>query len=228
MVADGLDHPWDVAQASDGTLLVDERPGGFTAVLPDGTVQAVQADFGDLLVAGETGLMGLAVDPGFASNRRFYTCQGVTGGGHDVDRHRLDPRPTTGAAPPRRDAGRRPPGQRSSGRHGGCRLLFARDGSLLVGTGDAAKGTQPAGPGSLGGKTLRLDRTGALADNPFRPAKAPSSTPRPPQRAGPGRRAGHAGVAVEQGTYRDDEVNLLARRGLRLQPGPRATTSASR
>ena len=37
VVADGLDHPWDVAQAPDGTLLVDERAGGFTAVLPDGT-----------------------------------------------------------------------------------------------------------------------------------------------------------------------------------------------
>ena len=39
VVADGLDHPWDVAQAPDGTLLFDERAGGFTAVLPDGTVQ---------------------------------------------------------------------------------------------------------------------------------------------------------------------------------------------
>ena len=37
VVPDGLDHPWDVAQAPDGTLLVDERGGGFTAVLPDGT-----------------------------------------------------------------------------------------------------------------------------------------------------------------------------------------------
>src|SRR4051794_20933002 len=48
VVADGFDHPWDVAQAPDGTLLLDERPGGFTAVLPDGTVQPVQADLDDL------------------------------------------------------------------------------------------------------------------------------------------------------------------------------------
>jgi len=34
---DGLDHPWDAAQAPDGTLLLDERGGGLTAVLPDGT-----------------------------------------------------------------------------------------------------------------------------------------------------------------------------------------------
>src|SRR5215218_7650732 len=76
VVADGLDHPWDVAQAADGTLLVDERGGGLTAVLPDGTVQEVAADFGDLFARGETGLMGLVLDPAFADNRRFYTCQG--------------------------------------------------------------------------------------------------------------------------------------------------------
>ena len=57
VVADGLDHPWDVAQAPDGTLLFDERAGGFTAVRPDGTVQDVQADMDDLFARGETGLM---------------------------------------------------------------------------------------------------------------------------------------------------------------------------
>ena len=76
-VADGLDHAWDVVQAPDGTLLVDERSGGFTAVLPDGSVREVDADFGDLFATGETGLMGLALDPAFADNRRFYSCQGV-------------------------------------------------------------------------------------------------------------------------------------------------------
>ena len=36
-------------------------------------------------VSGETGLMGLEVDPDFANNRRVYTCGGFTGGGgHDV------------------------------------------------------------------------------------------------------------------------------------------------
>src|SRR3954469_17725257 len=77
VVADGLDHPWDVARAPDGTLLFDERAGGLTAVLPDGSLQGVDADFGDLFAQGETGLMGLVLDPDFADGRRFYTCQGV-------------------------------------------------------------------------------------------------------------------------------------------------------
>src|SRR3954463_4721653 len=76
VLADGLDHPWDVAQAPAGTLLLDERSGGPPpsgggaaappAVGPDGTVQEVAADFGDLFALGETGLMGLVLDPSFA------------------------------------------------------------------------------------------------------------------------------------------------------------------
>src|SRR3954453_2371325 len=67
VVLDGLDHPWDVAQAPDGTLLVDERSGGLRAVRPDGDVREVRSDFGDLFARGETGLMGLTLDPGFAT-----------------------------------------------------------------------------------------------------------------------------------------------------------------
>src|SRR5689334_15320647 len=72
VVLDGLDHPWDVAQAPDGTLLLDERAGGLTAVRPDGTVVDVAADLDDLYAQGETGMEGLVLDPAFDTNRRFY------------------------------------------------------------------------------------------------------------------------------------------------------------
>src|SRR3954452_517548 len=73
---DGLGHPWDVAQAPDGTLLVDERSGGLRAVRPDGDVREVRSDFGDLFARGAPGLMGLTLEPGSADSRRFSTCQG--------------------------------------------------------------------------------------------------------------------------------------------------------
>ena len=64
--------------------------------------------------------------------------------------------------------------QATSGRHGGCRLLIGRNGSLLVGTGDAAVSTNPRNLQSLNGKVLRLNRlTGAPW--PGNPYAAPSN-----------------------------------------------------
>src|SRR3954462_15488038 len=216
VVADGLDHPWDVARAPDGTLLLDERTGGFIAVRPDGTVRPVEADFGDLYARGETGLMGLVLTPDFATSRRILTCQGVQerGGaevqviGWTVDEEwtaatRVED-PLLGGIPV----------NRSIGRHGGCRLRFDPSGALPVGTGDNAVGTNAEALGTLAGKVLRIDpATGGPADgNPF--AGDPDPITRLVYSYG---HRNVQGIAVqpgtgavytaEQGTTRDDEVN---------------------
>ena len=207
VVADGLDHAWDVVQASDGTLLVDERSGGFTAVLPDGTVRQVQADFADLYAQGETGLMGLALDPAFEENRRLYSCQGVVWDGRTALPTSIaviawtvsdDWSTATRVADPL--VGGLPAHERS-GRHAGCRLRFAPDGVLLVGTGDSARGDVPQDPRSLGGKVLRVD-----------PASGEREVWTLGHRnvQGLAVRPGSGQVfAVEHGPDRDDEVNLL-------------------
>ena len=199
-VVDGLDHVWDVVQAPDGTLLVDERVGGFTAVLPDGTVRTVEADFDDLFARGETGLMGLALDPGFTQNRLLYSCQGVRDGSIAVVGWTIsaDWGTATRVADPL--VGGLPLNERS-GRHGGCRLRFAPDGVLLVGTGDTAGGTVAQDPQSLGGKVLRVD-----------PASGEREVWTLGHRnvQGLAVRPGSGQVfSVEHGPDVDDEVNLL-------------------
>jgi glucose/arabinose dehydrogenase len=213
-----LDHPWDVKSLPGGTLIFTQRDRATLSVFKNGHVKTVRFPSSSVWVSGETGLMGLEVDPQFARNHRIYTCQGgFTGnGGHDVHvtawtldnklrKAKMD-KVLVGGFPT------------STGRHGGCRLIVTRDGSLLVGTGDAAQGTNPEDLDSLGGKTLRLNRfTGApWPTNPFAGAPGP-------------RRYVHTyghrnvqGVAerkdgtlwnIEQGTDRDDEVNLLKNGG---------------
>ncbi|SNR49106.1 PQQ-dependent sugar dehydrogenase [Blastococcus mobilis] len=207
VVAEGFDHPWDVAQAPDGTLLVDERSGGFTAVLPDGSVRDVRADFGDLFAQGETGLMGLSLDPAFGQNRRFYSCQGVRWDGRTSLPASIaviawtvsdDWSSATRVADPL--VGGIPVNART-GRHGGCRLAFAPDGALLVGTGDVADGGVAQDPRALGGKVLRVDpATGERAVWTLGHRNV----------QGLAVRAGSGQVfAVEHGPDRDDEVNLL-------------------
>ncbi len=216
-VLDGLDHPWDVARAPDGTLLVDERDGRLTAVLPDGTARRLQADLSDVFADGETGLMGLTLSPDFAEDRRFYTCQGVEeDGGAEIqvvawtvdDRWR---RATRVADPLLGDV----PVNEATGRHGGCRVRFDPTGALLVGTGDNAVGRNPQDLRTLAGKVLRIDPLtgGPAAGNPF------AGDPDPRTRLvlsyghrnvqGIAVRPGTGQVfTVEQGPDRDDEVNL--------------------
>jgi aldose sugar dehydrogenase len=217
VLAEGLDHPWDVVQAPDGTLLVDERGGGLTAVRAGGGQQEVAADFGDLFADGETGLMGMALSPDFADDRRFFTCQGVRGAEPEIRVVAWTMAPDWTSARRQRDLVADIPVNSGSGRHGGCRLAFGPEGALYVGTGDNAVGDNPQDRGTMAGKVLRVDPvTGdGLPDNPF--ADAPDAAT---QRIwtlghrnvqGLAVRPGSGDVySVEHGPDRDDEVNLLA------------------
>jgi glucose/arabinose dehydrogenase len=213
-----LDHPWDVKPLPGGALVFTQRDRATLSVLKKGKVRRVAFPRSSVWVSGETGLMGLEVDPDFADNRRIYTCQGgFTGnGGHDVHvtGWTLDKR-LRNATIDKILIGGFPT---SSGRHGGCRLEITRDGSLLVGTGDAAQGTNPQDLDSLGGKTLRLNRfTGApWPENPYAGsagARRYVHTYGHRNVQGVAERADGTLWSIEQGSFRDDEVNLLRNGG---------------
>ena len=167
VVAEGLTVPWDIESLPGGSVLATTRSGGLVLLEPGEPAQSITLELDDFWANGETGLMGLAVDPGFTDNRRIYTCQG-----HDRPREvqviawilDLASRTATRVADPL--VGGLPI---TTGRHGGCQLEFDRDGHLFIGTGDSAVGTHPQNLGSLGGKVLRVDpRTGGPAPgNPF-------------------------------------------------------------
>ena len=203
-----LSIPWGIALAPDGTMLFTQRAGVLSSRLADGTVQTIEAEFGDLLASGETGLMGIVVDPSFASNRRFYTCQGHTGPEIQVIAWTINTAYTVATRVADPLVGGMPA---ASGRHGGCRLRFGPQGYLWIATGDAASGTVPQDLNSLGGKVLRVDAsTGAGAPtNPFAPSRVYTYGHRNVQ--GLALRPGTSQMwSVEHGPSVDDEINLLA------------------
>jgi glucose/arabinose dehydrogenase len=214
-VAAGLDQVWDVGFLPDGRMLVTERGGRLvllSGTAEGATVAPVAADFGDLLVRGEGGLMGLVVHPDFAQSRRFTTCQTHTESGRPVDirlvtwtlsadgaRAERVVDPLVGGLP-----------VNPSGRHSGCRPTLAADGALLVGTGDTARGNLPQDLGSLGGKVLRADlATGRPAPgNPIDGSLVYTYGHRNVQGVAV-RPSDGAVYTAEHGPTTDDEVNLL-------------------
>lgn len=77
----GLTIPWDLLFTPDGTMIYNQRAGGLWARRTDGRITTLTADLSDLNVSGEAGLIGMVVDPDFATNRQIYTCQSHTAGG---------------------------------------------------------------------------------------------------------------------------------------------------
>lgn len=210
----GFARPWELVFLPDGTPIVTERSGRVAAVV--GGARKVVATIGDVVASGEGGLLGLAVDPDFAGNRRIYTCydSGSSGTVTDVRivRFRVaeDLGSLTDATPILTgiDHG-------TGGRHQGCRLAFGPDGMLWATTGDAAQPTYPQSPTSLAGKVLRMTRDGAPAPgNPGAPWNAYVYSLG--HRNGQGlafRPSDGAAFEVEHGTGCDDEVNRITAGG---------------
>ncbi len=146
--------------------------GGLLRVVVNGVLQPTE--FLDLrtVVAtggGEQGLLGLAFDPDYASNRRFYVYFTLAPSGHLVvsrfkrsvgnplvadPSSRFDFRWGSAAGPAFIDH------DDASNHNGGC-LQFGPDGYLYLGTGDGGAGgdffKNAQNPNSLLGKMLRLD-----------------------------------------------------------------------
>ena len=214
----GLDLPWDAQYTRDGRLLITERSSKRLLTWRLGKLRRVDFPASSVWAEGETGLMSLAIEPGYnaSSNRRFYTCQGspTAGGGHDV--RVIAWRLNTAATAATRTQTLLTGLPSTSGRHGGCRLVIAKSGALVVGTGDAATGTNPQDLTSLGGKTLRLNRTTGAPwpDNPFISSSNANSryvlTYGHRNVQGLAVRKDGTLWSAEHGPSRDDEINRIA------------------
>jgi len=163
-VVNNLEIPWSLAFAPDGRLFVTERPGRVRIIDLAGRSSQLALTLDDVFAEGEAGLLGLALDPSFVSNRLlylYYTARTAAGAVNRVVRYResgnslgepvvlLDNIPANTI-------------------HDGGRLRFGPDGLLYITTGDASNGTLAQDVASLAGKILRVNPDGTTPrTNPF-------------------------------------------------------------
>jgi glucose/arabinose dehydrogenase len=175
--------PTSMAVLPDGRLLVAEK-SGTVWVVKSGVRHATPFWDGEreVLDSVERGLLGIAVDPGFATNRSVYFLYSVDPDSDGVDfdeddafgrltRYQMSASDSNAVDPASRailmgvDWPSGPPSGSFS--HHLCALRFGRDGSLLVGIGDGAQFSflDPGGfdPGLFGpGRTDALEDIGAF------------------------------------------------------------------
>ncbi|MPZ59481.1 MAG: PQQ-dependent sugar dehydrogenase [Rhizobiales bacterium] len=161
-----LTHPWGLAFLPDRHMLVTERPGRLRIVTPDGSVSQPLKGVPRVFASGQGGLLDVALDPNFASNRLVYLSYaepGQGGASTAVARGRLS---EDGLVEVKVIFSQQP--KVTGGQHFGGRLVFARDGKLFITTGDRGKFDPAQDLSSHIGKIIRINPDGsAPRDNPF-------------------------------------------------------------
>jgi glucose/arabinose dehydrogenase len=159
-----LDVPWAAVFLPDGTAILSERDTAMLKAVRAGEASLV-GEVPGVAPGGEGGLLGLALSPGFATDRYLYAYF-TAESDNRIARLRLEAAGdgTLSLGEPEVIF----TGIPKASTHNGGRIRFGPDGLLYVGTGDSQRRDQPQDPEALGGKILRLTPDGAPAPgNPF-------------------------------------------------------------
>jgi len=184
VVMSGLSDPWDLAFAPDGAMLFTEKCRGLSVRTPDGAIRLLFGTAGAVLAAddffcqGQSGMLGVALDPAFDENRLVYVYMASNIGRAKTNRVvRLEVERDYAVVSGRKDIVTDIPFKQSlnrwggAGAHSGGRIRFSPfDGYLYVTTGDNHNGPLPQDLSRLGGKILRVDRDGNAAPGNQTPA----------------------------------------------------------
>ncbi len=171
-VAKGLRLPWAVEILPDGRFLVNERGGTMRIVSADGKLTEVTG-VPPVLAQGQGGLLDVALDPAFATNRTIYFSYSEPregGNGTNLAKAVLNESGGSASLSGVAVIFRQMPTFQST-LHFGSRIAFAPDGKLFLTLGERslpASRVQAQDLGSHFGKVIRINTDGsAPADNPF-------------------------------------------------------------
>ena len=171
-----VDHPWDIAFVPGSTVgffterghtintttPATPRISSFDTALPTGSPAKLLGNVDDVRADGEAGLMGIAVDPDFATNHYIYICvSDHSSGFNEIRRYTvsLDTLTLPGAGLTGETVMRQLGPISVFFLHNGCRIRFqpgTTPPALWIAVGDGAQPTAPQSLTSPSGKVLRV------------------------------------------------------------------------
>jgi glucose/arabinose dehydrogenase/regulation of enolase protein 1 (concanavalin A-like superfamily) len=168
LVTNALNTPTAIGIAPDGRLFVCQK-GGALRVIKDGALLSTPFLSVAVNQEGERGLLGVAFDPAFASERWVYIYYTMPSPLHN----RLSRFRASATNPDVAEAGSEQvlldlDNLSSATNHNGGALHFGADGKLYIAVGENANGNNAQSQSNLLGKVLRLNKDGSIpTDNPF-------------------------------------------------------------
>lgn len=171
VLTEALKSPWGITSLPDGRLLITEKAGTMRIATPEGKLSEAITGLPAVNSAGQGGLLGVRVDPAFEKTRMVYwvfaepsdngNLTAVAKGKLSADEKKIE-NPTV--------IYRATPAYKGTLHYGG-RILFDKQGNLIISTGERSdKVTRPQAQ-SLNsglGKVIRITTDGKpVSGNPF-------------------------------------------------------------
>ncbi len=218
-ITSALVKPWSMAALPDGRFLITEKEGKLRIVSTNGTVSNAITGVPAVDARGQGGLLGLVLDPDFASNRLIYFgfSEPVANGNHLAiaratlknDETAIENISVIYRVTPTYDGDK----------HNGGKLAFNKEGHLFIATGERSDlATRPLAQDNSAtlGKMLLITKTGQAVTDPLM-LPAPNAKPEIYS-------TGHRnplGIAIhpatgelwsaEMGPKGGDEINIIRR-----------------
>jgi glucose/arabinose dehydrogenase len=170
-VAEGLSGAWAFEFLPDGRILVTERRGNLRIVDKDGAVSAPLKGVPEVFTAGQGGLLDVALDPQFASNKTIYWsyAEPREGGNGTALAKGVLAADSSGVEHMQVIFRQLPTFE--SNLHFGSRIVFAPDGKLFLALGERSVPDARVHSQDLDshfGKVVRINPDGSVPDgNPF-------------------------------------------------------------
>jgi glucose/arabinose dehydrogenase len=168
VVASGLSSPTAMAIAPDGRIFVCQQAGALR-VIKNGALLATPFLTMSVNSSGERGLLGIAFDPAFATNRFLYIYYTTSS---TPIHNRVSRFTASSSNPDVAQAGSEVVlmdlENLSATNHNGGALHFGSDGKLYIAAGENAVGSNSQSLTNRLGKILRINTDGSIpSDNPF-------------------------------------------------------------
>jgi glucose/arabinose dehydrogenase len=165
-VASGLFIPWEMVFSSDGRMFFTEQRGRLRVIANGSLVSTPLLDLRSKTRGGEEGMLGLGIDPNFASNHYLYMfwcyITSDTTTSCNIDRVVIDSNTSAHIDKTLLKY------NGSHGNHNAGRLKLGRDGYLYLAVGDFFNSANAQSMSTFAGKILRLQLDGSPAPgNPF-------------------------------------------------------------